>query len=140
VSPSSIGQLTTMSSTQTAAVVVTWVTPTRKIPGVDTLGYLGSSSVLVGLNDLLLGSLVQVSDPAGVYRKKHDALRRNRLSNEVDVMERRRGMRTRPWREGPWRVTWVSDDGSFGVTQDMDAEPDEFDLIVRADCVTPWNQ
>lgn len=115
---------------------VNWLAPKNCIDGVQRLGYANAD--LVGLNGLLVGSLVRLNDPTGVYQRKWEALRRQRLANEQDPMQRAMGVRMRTWSSGPWRITYVTS-SSFGVTLDLEQEINQFDLIVRPDTVTLWD-
>lgn len=109
-------------------VILTWVIPDTPILGVDNLGYIGSR--LVGINDIVLGSKIAITDTSKVYQRKYEQLRRNRLSNESDSIDRRRGVVMPMWSSFPWYVTWVSPDYSFGVTQ-TPQDFEVFDLLVQ---------
>lgn len=130
--------MTTQSASSTQEVA--WITPVSPSQGVDTIGYVNGARTPVGLNGILVGQFVIVNDAEGVYKHKYGALKRRRLSNELDHTERRKGMRMGQWKDGPWRVTFATVDGSFGITQDIQAEFGQFDMMVRADMVSPWEK
>jgi len=115
---------------------IIWITISEpRIAGVCSLAYL--SNKLVGLNGVLLGDKIAVRDVTGKYQLKYNRLHKTRLSDESDPHERRRGMVMKPWTTQPWYVTWVSQDGSFGITQTPNEEFEVFDILVRADHVQP---
>lgn len=117
---------------------VLWVTPPCKMEGVTNMGYAQGTNIPIGLNGILVGDLVGVEDLEGVFHRKYNAIRRLRLSNDFDPVERRRGIRMKSWATGPWRITYATEDGSFGITLDENSEYGQFDIVVRADMVTKW--
>lgn len=119
-----------------ASLSVSWIEPARVIDGVQRLGYVDTR--LIGLNGFLVGALVGLRDSSGIYQRKWEELRRMRLCNEQDPLERAWGMRMQRWKLGPWRITYVAN-ASFGVTLDLERELDQYDLIVRPDTVYPWD-
>lgn len=128
LAPHPLSQMTTLD--------VNWTAPTSITDGVEKIGY--ANGALIGLNGILLGALVALQDPTGVYQRKWEALRRSRLCEEQNLLERAWGVRMQKWKEGPWRITYITPI-SFGVTLETEKDINQYDLLVRPDTVTPWD-